>query len=489
MTSVLELLKWMRSQLSLVWEFRPSTAVTQFVPTRAKLAASPDLNTTFQSYRSEVLARFVDVDTAHLIDKLKNARAQATAMRTAPALQPIPNLPGNVPARFDERLLLEGAETNVGFGLASGVTDPASITDKAAAVVELRRVDDILIRVWAANRAATMTSQSLASILALYRVEGNLGVPPSASTLARIVPSDAITEGTSIVTFPENRSGRRVWPHLIWLAKKTGIYGNFSFAYPPIAPETDFEVKEPAVLDWGLQICGLDVLQNVFLDRPPGRSMTDAFASWSNDNWRAAGLTSNMAAARIRWQEIVNQLEITDVTSSEAVISVTPKDPVEFVGRLLAEGQAHLLAGERMLGAGALDLPMKYFVYHAGVEPAKRFFTRTLLEIHATSPAGFNDLRGEIREDAGYVRALDSLKPIRNKPVRNRLDQMQIESELEPHSAATMAWLAGKSPTRLDLLGKFLTTAGGNVWNTWTEHRGNLSRYMVLLDYYQRLFA
>lgn len=484
--ALLELLKYLRAQIELEFNFRPPEPVDPFVPRAAGLGPPVDAGVVLQAYLAEVKGRFSRA-TAE-IGKLANARAMAVAVRNPPAVQPIRGLPNNAPAHFEERLLLDiqagGGRNSLGAGLAAGSVDPATVADKVDAIAQLRRADDVVIRVLAARHAAGLTGRPIHEFLALHRVEGNLDVPPSTDSLDLGVPSASAEAPTSIFYYVRKADQSIVWPHLIWLSTALGKYGREFIEFPPVAPKTEFDVKEPAVIDWAVHLCGLDQLQKLYLlGRKPGQEMTVAFGAWSDSNWKKARLSSTPAEAEKRWASLVDNLALKEVpTAGSGVIRAAPKDPVKFAGGLLAEAQAMLLATRQ--AGNTVDMPMSYYLYHAGSDNAILHLARALVEVHAKAPAGFRLLVDEIRADAAFAAKLKELRKVRTIQSTNR-----VLAELWSIREDTIAWIDAKIPTRFNLIAKFFENADMDTWNTWTEHRGNLSRYMVLLDYYQRLFA
>jgi hypothetical protein len=489
--TALEFLLYVRTQIAdpELFDFLPSPSgnVTSFVPTRVKLAASPNLAWTFDSYRLKLTVAYSDLDAAGLIAKLNRVRTKDDEMATALATKPIAGLPQNTVGSFRDRLLIDvpsGAAnaTALALSLAAQEIDPATVTDKVGALQQMRRLDDVFIRVKAAQQAATKLGRPIKEVLAFHRTEGNLDVPPSSETLDWLVPSDSVMAATQIRHMVKVGEEKWGWPQLIWLAKNPFQFGHQSMATPD---DPDELVKEPAALDWALQICGLDDVMSVYLDGDPAIPMADAFAQWSNDNWLAAGLSSTMAEAKQRWTDLVNNMAIKGVAPRNDVISVTPKDPVALVSGVLVEAMAIMLSGRRnLLGVSLPDMPMKYLVYHAGQRQAPELMTRALLEVHATSASALPPLRDEIRADKTLTGKLHDIMHIRNEK-----DSAALRLTLDGLNGDTYRWLAANDPTRIQLLTNYLETIDGATWKSWLEHRGNLSRYMVLLDYYRRVFA
>ena len=103
------------------------------------------------------------------------------------------------------------------------------------------------------------------------------------------------------------------------------------------------------------------------------------------------------------------------------------------------------------------------------------------------SRTSFADLRRELIDDAPlHGLLLNTASVITPMTFEDTVD------ELNPIWPTLVTWMVARSahPTtsRFDLLADFIRTADGNVWPTWPEGRGNMSRYAVLLDYYGRLF-
>jgi hypothetical protein len=287
---ILELLQLMRAQMGNVYyDFRPDGDVTQYVPTKEELMASPNLDATFHAYLAELQVSYRRLDASGLLGMVLRASALDATVKATHPVAPLHGIDKGAPKQFDDRLILNSpngasSATITGFGLVAGDIDPATITStdaKVEALVQMRRVDDIFIRVQAAQQAAAMINRPVAEVMALYREEGNLGVPPSTASLARMIPSDAPAERTSMPFYHD------IWPHLVWLAKSDIVYNGLPMHY--ISSGSHF--KDLAIVDWFLQICGLDELQMFYIRRGP-TSMQDMFTVYSQQNWTDAGIPS-----------------------------------------------------------------------------------------------------------------------------------------------------------------------------------------------------
>ena len=486
MTVAIEVLQWLAAQVALQFDFRPAGDITRFVPTRAKLLADPHLDATFTSYLAELQTVYRRLDADGTIGRVERASAINDLVKTTHPVAPVPGMPNNTTQHFDDRLILNSPNTSVAsatataYGLVKGDIAPSTITTAAAkadALIQMRRLDNIFIRLQAAKLASTAINRPIEELMALYRVEGNLGVPPSSLSLDHMIPSDTPTEPSSMPFYPKS-GGKHVWPHLVWLAKDIYKYGRDIL---DVATDGDL-YKEPAIIDWALQLCGLDEWQAVYFIRT--KSMWDTFIEFSDLLWTRAGLSgSNPAAAAARWDALVSNLVVKQINVNGAIaVSVTPSDPAKFVAGILAEAQAQVLASASISLSESTPprSSMLYLLFHAHAAGLSvPVLTRALLEVHVTKPAAYTALLNEIEADSDLVLLLDDLKHIRHEA-----DTKKSRTALHGLDNSTIAWV---NPQRLGLLTDFFETAGHNVWGSWEEHRGNMSRYMVLLDYYQRL--
>jgi hypothetical protein len=474
-TALISVLEYVASQLLVDVDFLPPPPYKRYVPDDSKLTAA-NIDSVFNTYLATVRGRWQTANAAGLIALLDAGRnVPASSVRRAiQGFEP--------PSRFDFRLNLsndrQGERTTLGRTLASG--NPVALgtlNQKIEALHQLRRVDDILIRVLAARRASDITQLPLAEIMAFYRTEGNLDVPVALASFTGLVPSDSPTALSQIAHMPEHPTARgaRMWPHLVWLSKATGVYLGFD-----ISPAADaLRLKEPALVDWMLQLCGLDKVQQIYETvTHAGASMTDFFAIFSEENWTAAGVATTRAASAQRWQALVNNLAVTNIAgATPPSIAVLPTDPVEFVARVLAEGAM-------MLRASGGNDTSRYLRYHAGLEQATAIYLRGLTVAQKTSGARYRPLRDAIAANAPFAATLRSL----DNRIRNERDSKMAVAELNTASGDLQAWLGAGGAARVALLIDFLETAGTDIWPTWTEHRGNLSRHLQQLDFYRRMF-
>src|SRR5688500_13598684 len=118
-------------------------------------------------------------------------------MTSASARQPIPGFEKDEPDNRERRLGLDiatgAARRNTpGRAAAAGPGSmPGPPPERIAAVRQLRRVDDILIRMLAVKQASVAPHVPMAEVMALYRTEGNLDVPCGFHSVIGLVPSDS----------------------------------------------------------------------------------------------------------------------------------------------------------------------------------------------------------------------------------------------------------------------------------------------------------
>jgi hypothetical protein len=227
------------------------------------------------------------------------------------------------------------------------------------------------------------------------------------------------------------------------------------------------------------------------------KSWRSNFAVWSSGNWTAAGYPSGSAtaarqAAEQRWDDLVANMDVSRPSSgTSAAILVTPRNPAAMVAGILQEavmmrrawGTAqHLLGASPPPPAGpAVSAGMSYLYYHAGVENMQAILARALVAVMDTSGMRYSALRGKILSDVVIGSDIARMRPVTNmSDAAARPVLLQAWPKLAP-------WLQVND--HLTLLSDFVETVDGNTWRSWTQHRGNLSRYNRLLDYYQRVTA
>jgi hypothetical protein len=211
------------------------------------------------------------------------------------------------------------AEASAGFSLAGGL-DFALLAQWGKAN-PLRTFDDTCVRYLAARKVAADTGTPLARVLALYRIEGNLCVFPSMSSILRGIPSGVLTgrEGAwtdariaNVDAHVEStwihQSLRPNMAHMVWLADDTDAVVQ-GIDVP--AAEKDDHIKNLALASGFLaQAIGCDLLAS----RSPARSgnaLTFApteFRPVSTRYWRWTKPDTTEAAKA--WQLISSRLPL-----------------------------------------------------------------------------------------------------------------------------------------------------------------------------------
>lgn len=459
----------------------PTATAESFLPDRADLlatlSAAAARTAKVTAYLGQVRTRWNALDADGTITKLEETRRLDQVMRTDPGVvQPLAGLPQNDVDAFHDLFAVDLAGENanrLGRDLMVGTATVAAVTDTAAhatdAILNLRRLDDVLLRVLAAKHAAAITSTGLEQVLAMYRTEGNLDAPPSADSLRDGIPSGTVDAKTSLNPTPDIT-------HLVWLADP----GHFSGM-------TDDAIREFALRCWFVQIGGLDEIGK--LPAP----LASNFMAWSSGNWTAVGLfpaATSLAAARTRWDNLLATLELSRPAAGGVMaLMVVPRDPLLLISGVLQEAvvfQRRLGKVEDLLsglpaghGLATLTPGMSYLRYHAGVEQFQALLVSAVVRAAGTAGPKYAALRTAIRADAALSAMVDALKP--TIAAMGMPDVLLRWPTLE-------SWL--RTGMHLALLGDFIESApAGGVWNSWQEHRGNLSRYKRLIEYYGKVMA
>ena len=360
--------------------------------------------------------------------------------------------------------------------LPSSISTPDA---KVNALIQMRRLDNIFIRVQAAQMAKTAISRPVEEVMALYRVEGNLG-----GTVYLTRPNDPLGHsGRTIIhaVLPEG------WDEARLASPRLAGEGHLQVreGHPGHVTVDGDLVKEPALIDFALQICGLDEWQQVYFIRD--KPMRETFIDFSDLMWTRAGISrGDRAAAGARWDALISNLVVKQFNvSGVSAVSITPTDPVKFLAGIWRRRRHSFWpALSSLLVTTPARSSMLYLLYHAHAAGLSLpVLTRALLEVHVTKPAAYTRFSRRLRRIRTWPFCSTTSTTLGTKPIQRDC------ANLHGLDNSTNVWLANNEPVRLDLLTNFFETAGHNVWDLWEEHRGNLSRYMVLLDYYQRLFT
>ncbi|MFG1605017.1 hypothetical protein [Actinoplanes sp. NPDC049265] len=396
------------------------------------------------------------------------------AERTARAAGPrVPaDLTGAVPRFFRQDLdLAASSGAALGQALLTGaitVADAArGARTSSQAIVGLRKVQDIILRLRVARAAATATGASPELVLALYRTEGALALPPSAVSIDAGVPSGTTDAVTSLRPTPDISN-------LVWLA-----------AAAPLAARTDAFVMALATNSYLLQVAGLDILAG---DTPGGV----AYRDFSYRTWKAAGV-DDLGAALARGlvlRDAVTLRRFTPPPPAVAAVAAPVKDPERFLVTVLGDGVQLLrtftgtewLFGPGPLPAGApavLDLPFAYLRYNIGTDQVRLLLASALIAAGGTSGNRWRALRTRIAATPGLRTQLNNLATAAG-PVR---------TAAEKATAATAVWTPLRpwclTPGNLDLLLAFVYEATGAEWSSgWQRPRANVARFRLLHHYY-----
>lgn len=491
-----------------------------------------------------------DAQAAGLINRLNNARGKHEEMTTS-SIQPIPNVGdpigvSNKVGRFDDRLLIDGGggittNTVIGRDLIMGtpgaptVADVTSSKKKAAgAVMSLRLLDDVLLRALTARDAADRTGATWPEVMALFRAEGQMPIPCSKASLGKKIPSawalpsdDPARPDKNHLKGPERFGWDVDMSHAVILFEATGYSGlpvNVRIAH--------------ALAYWFMLIAGVDQFSTI------AKGISSGFEPWSKASWSAIG-HPDAGQALSRWARFANTIKFEDVTAHGSTATVvTPQDPLHLVSGILQEAivlQKAMRRVESLLeydddDIGVFSLPsghplrgtlltpgMSYLQYNAGngdklIDDSDGYLKKDadgkmLLNTDGT-PQIFSDgdfsvngsMRAIIASAIIYASESTSLEYLQIKAAINNDTDLAlwvanrghaIRANQGPWIAALMIaewwhiaqWL--RMADNLQLISHFIETAPGrnDAWpsTSWSEHRGNLSRYRLLLDYYQRL--
>lgn len=454
----------------------------------------------------EVKKNYNKAKLTGLITILEKVRTEERKMRNSKN-KPIPGLDESTsrPKAFRERLMIDAdhtnrnierdTETKLGLQLVLGIKTVELISNTpdniVSAIMSLRRLNDVLIRVLSSQDAAQATGTPLSSVLSMYRVEGDMNVPPSYDSIIKEIPPSIIDARTHLNPTPEIS-------RLVWLADSDKL-NNL----------TDEQIKEFALVEWFIQIGGLDQVGKL---NSPRRI---SFTVWSTNNWlKATSAVEGSSQAESerrqkvrdeatkRWDDLINNMMLDRVNYA---VRVMPKDPRLLISNILKEAimlQRAYARADSLLNnpyfnvakvssdlipamsyqdiqksievnkkyqSSDLTPAMSYLHFHAGQDNTKHILIKALIAASTTSGNRYRKLR--------IAEALLNINDLKNKSKdTNSQEAWNIVS----------SWLEADSK-RIQLLSDFIETAGTDIWNTSKEHRGNLSRYKLLFEYYTRL--
>jgi hypothetical protein len=462
---------------------------------------------------NNVKATWKQAESVGLITMLDKVRATEKS-----SLAPIPGLDTakSKPQALRERLMhnaghttpdiARDTETMLGQQLVLGskLVDSVVKTSDAAvnAVMSLRRLDDVLIRILSTRDAAQATGTPLSSVLAMYRVEGDMNVPPSYMSLRQAIPP-GITDATTHLTLRPDIS------RLVWLADSAKL--------TKFGLTTDSRIKEVALVEWFVQIGGLDQVGG--LPEPRRKPFMD----WSSNNWlKAVGAGEGKGPAEAdliaearndaakRWDTLLATMNLERKSGLISVaVRVTPSDPQLLISGILQEAVmlqrayskvSSLLSKPAKAVAGkTTDLTpgMAYLHFHAGDdrENTRRILMSALIAASSAGGSRFKELRKvkaflNINELKDKSAKIDVQEKVFRDPLKTSVQKAAAEQEIirlaREMWILVSPWLEADA-NRLTLLSDFIETAGTDVWGGWQDHRENLSRYNILREYYERL--
>jgi hypothetical protein len=467
--------------------YAPPLPASRYLPSAAtvlalvKPVAKSDRVTVIGDIRDDVLVHWNACHAAGLIPVLERVRAVEKAARTALPAVPA-SLPGIeasriVPTFLRERLLLDG-RSKIGADLVIGVmTLPeaaATPSSTTSAVLSLRQLDDVLSRALAVERAAVATGGEKALVLALYRVEGGLGMPPSADTIRAQIPSGTANESSSL-------SGGADISQLVWVSNTTAV-------------TTLPDARAIALISFVLQLAGLDVIS--------GKTWAQ-YQQWTQDTWATgSGSARDPAGAAARVTLLQGALTVLTTNLSGVagsdVFMAAVRDPIALTATALGDGVQLLRAnrsvasffGVAVLPAGAppeLSEGMAYLRYNAGDEQARSVLASAVLAAAGTKRARWAGLRTRI--GAAFRANLTSASAAGTAATSGLTDRREIARlRSEAVWPVMEPWL--EQTGNLAALEEFVNEASGVEWSTgWFAIRANVARFRVLLAYYRKLFA
>lgn len=366
-------------------------------------------------------------------------------------------------------------------------------------VAELRRLDDLLIRILSAKKAATLTGCTLAETLALYRTEGNLGVPRSAESIDLLIPprEPGYTEGSSFSYYEKTNSPNLSSLVYLWEAD------HFT---------SEDEAKNEALIAWLVHVAGLDYyaslgpeiarISSVLWSTQMGSPVSEASRQTAFDQLKA-----NLRIETVL-RNASGDFEITSGLISGEMVRVLPLDNELLISSILAEATLLLrYVGRPRHLNNSLDDPsgfvpgnwiapprLTYALYNLQVgtpagSPMQAFVMSALVHGYRTKGAKYQELRDEIDADS-TLKAKMKASIISAVTKNDVITSAIVSANFPPIKAWLMHTTKGKK--RIELLSHFIETADRRVWTSWDKaginsYRGNANRYHMLYVYFHLL--
>lgn len=459
-------------------------------------------------YLATVRARWERAQDQGLIPFLQNSRAAQDQMADQD-VKWLGGLRGEKIGKFYHRVWFGQFPVELAIELVQKAPTTALLAmtmDKTAletSIIQLRRLDDLLIRVLSAKTAAGLSGCTLAEILALYRTEGNLSVPRSHDSLQQLIPprEPAHFEATMM-----NDASLPFSPNL---AAQVFLHDRSFFT-------SEEKAKNYALLVWMVQLAGLDIVAR------------DGFSDWSANNWSSHTQTSISPADRqavydllkskmivetVRREAATGQLVATPGFGPDGFLRISPQDPEFLVSTVLADAALFLRRSGRPQSFGA---PAGYT--EDWIAPPRLSYTMYNLQVGTPEKQGCS-----MPKEAFLMSAVDAAwrsksygPQIRNRyqPIRAEIESdTQLKDALGTQGVLRKAipgcitgeeiaagypiirqWLLddAKGEERIRLVSHFVETENRVVWTSWDEaglnsYRGNANRFHLLYVYFHLL--
>lgn len=249
----------------------------------------------------------------------------------------------------------------------------------------------------------------------------------------------------------------------------------------------DKELKEFAIKLWFVQIGGLDQVGQ--LEYP----IKTSFGKWSNDNWLAIGKsTDTVLKAEERWQELMDLTDIVRIdskngTSQAIAVDILNRDKFNLLilreAAILIEKYKYLrvlfphISANHPLYNKTFKPSFQYLIYNAGGNLYPLLLSGMVWACLGNSFKTFKALL----EGSPLKNTIDNLKP-RIKSI----DELQFLETANDNSNLVRDWLLNDN--NIDVITDFLENCDNTIWTRWNEHRGNVSRFMLLKEYYKKVF-
>jgi hypothetical protein len=409
------------------------------------------------------------------------------------------------------------------------VTKPIDLAEEckgprtaASLLLELRCLHDVYSRFGVALRTHVETKEPVPRILALWRVEGDLSVPPS---MASLKGTDVPTVAGKPAELPPGRSNFQYHlgentPHLFtlaWLARRA-FFPRESLERPEVDLTKEDVARELANVQFHLVLMGLDILYKVPLTRPlppkpSGSVITDEewkrrwLGMWQEEwlglNWQHKGhpaVTAAEAAVtayKDRGSSLVVEKErLPAAPGNQDAWVVTPREPITYTTGVVGEGVLYLgrlIKRRPFLTATAGPLPeiLGYLAYHRGEDKVQAVFASAMAAARTGNSAHAKALRDSMNAAQKATRVADLTRV---------LDEIKRVGTEEAVTLALANWDTTLRPVvesgdTLQRIANYVMRATATEWRAYheptkpTDVRRNVLRYQRLFDFYTQLFS